>query len=132
MLYTIRKLPVAPIYIVRVKPPMNAAKSIYAIDMALLRLTGGLQTPFYRIDDLTALQPYHFTLSDARDWFSGPVREDAHWRGHCTHVVVAEKHIARLAYRLQDENNDIYVHLVPTYAAAFDHIRVKISHRRDD
>lgn len=117
MLYQIQQLPNEPIFVVRVKAPLHLGKYIYAIDEALLEMTAGLATA-YRIDDLTRLRPDQFTLSDAREWFTGPIREDARWRSHIAHVVACKRGVRRLGRTLEARGATLEVPLYPSVAEA--------------
>lgn len=126
MLYTITRIPQEPIYIVRVKPPLHPDKHIYAIDTELLRVVTSRQERVYRIDDLTALQPHHFTLSDAFEWFCGDVREDALWRGCVVHVAVCRADVAPLLATIYRTGEAVHVPLFDTVEDAVIYSRLEI------
>lgn len=118
MLYTIQRLPDQPIYLVTVKPPLHPRKFIYGIDTELLRLHATHRGPLYRVDNLTALEPHHFTRSDALEWWSGPVREDLAWRGNVVHVAACRPGIARLVQSVYACGERLLVPLFPDLASA--------------
>jgi len=130
MLYTIQQIPQKPIYIVRILPPLNLYKQIYAIDAELLRLTAGQDGRACRIDDFSHLHPYQFTRSDALAWFSGAVREDAQWRSHIAHVVIGKPKLRRMVSRLVADEHPMVVPLVPSMEAALAYAQREINRSR--
>lgn len=127
MLYTMQRLPQEPIVLIRVKPPLHCRKHIYTIDAELVRLTQHIDGTIYRIDDLTALSEQHFTLSDARDWFTGAVREDSLWRSNTQHIVVGQPFIKSLIHRLQFEQRRIPISFVEDVHTGLQAARQSIS-----
>jgi len=130
MLYTIQQIPNQPIYIVRILPPLNSAKQIYAIDAELLRLTAHHSGRACRIDDFTHLHPHQFTRSDALAWFGGAVREDAQWRSHIAHVAVAKPRLRQMVADLVAAGHPTYVPVLPRMEAALSVALREVNHSR--
>lgn len=128
MLYTIRQLPGEPIFLVRALPPLHPHKRIHSIDYELLRMTQGFPGKVYRIDDLTRLHPHQFTYSDAVQWFTGPIREDACWRASMEHIAVGKRSLRHVLPRLA-RDHELHVPLFPSMPLALSYTRLKITSR---
>lgn len=126
MIYTIKRLSGLPVVLVRAFPPMNINKSIYAIDAEVAHITSQTTGTLYRIDDLSNLGQQDFTLYDARNWFTGLVREDAIWRTRTIHIVIPSPSIRRIVAHMIFNGEQLQVSLVGSLPTALEHIRSQI------
>lgn len=128
MLYTIRQFNEEPIVLVRVFSSMNINKNIYAIDADIATIPRKISGTVYRIDDLSNLGQQDFTLSDARHWFAGPIREDTIWRTQTVHFVIPSPAIRQLIARLILDGEQLHVSLAGSVPCVLKHIRTQILH----